>query len=311
MPIRGRNQGRNEVTDDTAKRLYKQARRTVKRSRDRIIRRHRVDKDHPLIIYAAFPKSASLFLLKLISKGTKLKARSTRIAEGNGQSIIDKERFIHCLDGRSVVYGHIPCNSYHRSLIRPYERRILVTVRSLPEVVASLKDHIESRGTSPLDPKIGDFPEYYPGYFDADDRTRLGFIIDYLVPWYFQFLVSWVEESRHSPVLWVPYEQIVQRPKQTTCCVAKFCGVSCERALLDAYLADAPRVNFNKGIPGRGFELLDEDMHRKLAALASYHRAYLGDTALAYLLRGESSDLFAECLNRGVGARPRCDAGDA
>ena len=295
------------MADDTVQSLYKRTRRTVKRSRDRITGRQRVDKDHPLIIYAAFPKSASLFLLKLISKGTKLKVRSTRISEGNGQAVIDRARFRRCLDGRSVVYGHIPCNSYHRSLIRPYERRIVVTVRPLPEVVASLKDHIESSGTSPLDPKIGDFPEYYPGYFDADDPTRLAFIIDYLMPWYFQFLVSWVEESKHSPVLWVPYEQIVQRPKRTTCSVAQFCGVSCEQERLDKYLADAPKVNFNKGIPGRGLELLNEEMHQKLADLASYHRGYLGDAALAYLLRGESPDLFAESLNGHVGAQLRCD----
>ena len=272
----------------------KTIKRTFKNFRDRVIRRRRVDRDHPLIIYAAFPKSASLFLLKLISEGTKLKARSTRIAEGNGQTIIDQRRFHNCLDGRSVVYGHLPCNSYHRSLIRQYERRILVTVRPLPDVVASLKDHIESSGTSPLDPKVGDFPEYYPDFFDADDETRLGFIIDYLMPWYFQFLVSWIEESKHSPVLWVPYEHIVQRPAQTTCEVAQFCGVKCRTERLDRYLADDPQVNFNKGIPGRGFKLLDEQMHHKLAALAHYHKSYLGGPVLDYLLQGTSPQGFID-----------------
>jgi hypothetical protein len=139
----------------------KRGMRSIKRFRDRVIRRRRVDKDHPLIIFAALPRSASLFLLKLISEGTGLKARSTRISEGDGQAVIDKERFRYCLDGRSVVYGHIPCNAYHRSLIRPYERRVLVTIRSLPDLVASLNDYIESRGESPLDPKIGGFPAYW------------------------------------------------------------------------------------------------------------------------------------------------------
>lgn len=262
--------------------------------RDRVLRGRRVDKDHPLIIYAAFPKSASLFLLKLISVGTKLKARSTRIAEGNGQTVIDRTRFKRCLDGRSVVYGHLPCNSYHRSLFQDYERRILVTVRPLPEVVASLKDHIESSGTSPLDPKVGGFPEYYPDFFDADDETRLGFIIDYLMPWYFQFLVSWIEESRHSPVLWVPYEHIVQHPRQTTCEVAQFCGVKCRHDRLDSYLASDPRVNFNKGIPRRGIEMLNDHMHHRLAVLANYHKTYFGAPALEYLLNGESPQGFID-----------------
>ena len=272
--------------------------RRIKQFRDRIIRGRRVDRNHPLIIYAAFPKSASLFLLKLISEGTKLKARSTRIAEGNGQTVIDKQLFRQCLDGRSVVYGHLPCNSFHRSLFSPYERRIVVTVRPLPEVVASLKDHIESSGTSPLDPKVGDFPEYYPDFFDADDETRLGFIIDYLMPWYFQFLVSWIEESKHSPVLWVPYEHIVQQSRQTTCDVAEFCGVECHLDRLDNYLAGDPRVNFNKGIPGRGIKMLNQQMHQRLAVLASYHQSYFGSAALDYLLLGKSPQGFIDGVSQ-------------
>lgn len=275
--------------------VNKNAMRSIKRFRDRVLQR-RVDKEHPLIIFSAFPRSASLFLLKLISEGTGLKARSTRIAEGDGQAVIDKERFRYCLDGRSVVYGHIPCNAYHRALIRPYERRVLVTIRSLPDLVASLYDYIESRDESPLDPKIGGFPAYYPDYFQADEQTRLSFIIDYLMPWYLQFLVSWIEESNNSPVMWIPYEQIVRCPAETIEAVAAFFGVECRRARLSEFIAGKPRVNFNKGIQGRGFDLLDENMHRRLAALTGYHRAYLGDPAMAYLLEGKSPELFASEL---------------
>jgi hypothetical protein len=116
------------------------------------------------------------------------------------------------------------------------------------------------------------------------------------MPWYLQFLVSWIEESNHSPVMWVPYERIVRSPAETTEAVAQFCGVECRGDRLSNFIAGKPRVNFNKGIQGRGFDLLDETMHRKLAALAGYHRAYLGSTAMDYLLEGKAPELFASEL---------------
>lgn len=264
----------------------KRVRRELRWFRDGVIRGRRVDKDHPLIMYAAFPKSASLFLLKSIANGTDLKSRSARPTEGFGQALIDRRRFRTCLDGRSVIYGHMLCDSQVRDLIRGYERRILVTIRPLPEVVASLRDHIRSTGESPLGPKLGGYPEYFPGYVDADRPTQLSYIIDYLIPWYFQFLVSWMEESRHSPVLWVPYERIADQPMAAVEQVARFCGTDFDRDRLQGYLADDPKVNFNKGVHGRGLEMLDQGLRDKLAALGAYHRDYIGDTGMDYLLNG-------------------------
>lgn len=277
----------------------KRVKREVRRFRDRVIRRRRVDAKHPLVIFAAFPKSASLFLLKLIAKGTNYKPRSVRLAEGGGQAIIDRQRFKGCLDGRTVVYGHMPCNSYTRDLIRRFERRVLVSVRPLPEVVVSLKDHIDAKGDSPLDPKVGNFPEYYPGYAEADVRTQMGYIIDYLMPWYFQFLVSWIEESKSSRIMWIPYEDIADRPIETVAEVARFCGTQLDEAALATYLAGDPKVNFNKGVRGRGLELLDQGLQDKLAALAAYHRPYIDEQAMDYLLHGKLSQGFRGFGNSG------------
>lgn len=253
----------------------------------RALTRRRTIGARPIILCAAFPKSASLFLLKLISEGTNFKGRNVRLSQGFGHNVIDRERFKRFLDGRSIMYGHIPCHEHNRTLIRRYDRRIIVSLRPLPEVIASLKDHIADRKYGPLDFKIGNFPEGYADYFKADDNTQLNYIIDYVMPWYFQFLVSWIEESKHSPVLWVTYEDIVGEPIETVQRVASFCGIACDTPKLELFLESKPKINFNKGVRGRGFSMLDDRLTAKLDSLAHYHERYVGEEMMNYLLRGQ------------------------
>jgi len=127
----------------------------------------------------------------------------------------------------------------------------VVLVRNLYDIVISLDDHLlgESDVTAMA---------YVPRDFATwPSKRRHEFIAKMMMPWYFNFYVSW---SDCPDVLMVQYTELVADPLATISRVVAHAGISCTPKMIAAALSTvrARNTRFNVGKSGRGAELPDE-----------------------------------------------------
>ena len=108
-------------------------------------------------IYSAFPKSASTYLVALMSNvfGKNLNVIRAKTGLGLGHSFISEEKLIRDLHYRKdiLLYGHIPwMHSNSRILKRLTQSpKVILTIRPLADIIISYKEHIDKIGHGPLD----------------------------------------------------------------------------------------------------------------------------------------------------------------
>jgi len=83
-------------------------------------------------------------------------------------------------------------------------------------------------------------------------------LIEYAMPWYFQFVVSWQRAEREGrlSLCWLNYETMIADKPRTIERLLAFYGISAPRQaiqdIINASEADPRGNRFNQGIAGRG-----------------------------------------------------------
>jgi hypothetical protein len=220
-----------------------------------------------IFVYSAFPKSASQSMLSLIQEtaGTHLKVIKPKIGNGSGHNFISSDELARGLGFRknTMVFGHLPFNNTNFKIIKKYQKKpkIFVSIRSLPDIVVSYKDHVDKFNFGPLDYHIDGIAECNPGWGLLDEKRKYDFIISFILPWYIRFAASWIEAAKKWPVEFVTFEELTVYPQACILNIIRFLEMdlnpSIKTRLKNA--KNLPRCNYNKGIGGRGVELLEPE----------------------------------------------------
>lgn len=268
------------------------------------------------VVVSAFPKSASQHYIGLISDSTAraLPIWRLKLAQGYGHTFIDARK-IPKTPASGVVYGHLPaagCNL--RVLAEHFDTpRAVVLVRSLPDVVVSVADHIRRVGRSPLDYDVPGLVDALPGGDSAGDALLYDRIISFTLPWYLRFICSWVYGDHGLAMAFSTFEEHTAHPRESVRALAAWAGLPSVHWRLPE--TEPPRRNFNQGSNGRGGASLSDrqlwEIERLVGLVGRLSASPLG----RYLLHGyqglglEPAELLRTRLERGEAANPLLQAG--
>jgi hypothetical protein len=170
---------------------------------------------------------------------------------------------MHAVD--YVVQHHVRYSETTARFMRSFRIFPVVIVRNLYDTVVSLRDHVrEKPAPSPM------------AYVDErfltwDEGRQLDFIIDFMLPWYANFLMSW---SRYEgPCVRLLYRDFVSHPQEMLTTVAAAAGLDRPSADIAAAIArvDPHGSRFNVGRTGRGREVLSQ---AQIARIGDMFAAY-------------------------------------
>ncbi len=248
------------------------------------------------VVYAAFPKSASQHLVNLlkIAFEDRIRVVTPKTAAGYGHNFIsEKELHAHLLHCRKrlILYGHIPFNEHNNFIIEQLGQntKIIVSIRPLPDIVVSYKEHIDRGFYGPLDYRINRLPESNAEWAHFDDEKKYDYIIQYIIPWYVRFLVVWMEGAKKWPTRFVTFEEHCFFPFEFLVNISRFLKLEVDIEALKSKIdpGKLSKSNFNVGKTGRGFKLLtDKQLHALETLLTYFGDSFLKSSQAKYVLYG-------------------------
>lgn len=164
-----------------------------------------------------------------------------------------------------VCQHHVRYSETTAKLIREFNLKPVFLVRNIFDVVLSVRDHY--RNLSPnmsmayVTPEISELP---------DDELH-DFIVDMVLPWYFNFYVSW---QGCDDKLLVSYNELISDKPATLARVLKFAGIHekfTERVSSNSIQAAEQKfTRKNIGKSGRGRDL-SEHTRARIHRMAAYY----------------------------------------
>jgi len=136
-------------------------------------------------------------------------------------------------------------------------------VRNIYDTIESLYDHLHKEG---LETSMAFVPSNMLNW-DKDKARK--FIVDMIIPWFFNFYMSWTLCNKKSIIT---YEQLIENPSQILAKILKFSDISYSDSDIENAIQRATKQSTrqNVGKKGRG-EDLPEELKKKIRSLANYY----------------------------------------
>lgn len=220
-------------------------------------------KCHHLLV-ACMPKSGSTFLATVLGNLPGMQTVSLVPGFDRREQELDIS-LLHAMHHLNyVAQQHIRYSLPTEKMLRHFGIKPVVLVRNLFDVVISIKDHFRNESIE------GSMAYVVPEMKDWEDSQLERFIVQMMIPWYFNFYMSWMScESKHL----VRYEDLVQSPESVIAEISDrmSLGVSQESILRAITISENSPTRKNRGVAGRG-EKLGEDNKRLIHAMASFYK---------------------------------------
>ena len=221
------------------------------------------------LFIACAPKSGSTFLKNLLTDLTRYRDVFSVYAGLQNEQDIDLPQLARFARENSVTQQHCRASEANLHLMQAFGIRPVVLVRDIFDTVMSLRDFYD-----------GGF--VYSTFFEREDYirldpdARLDLLIEYAVPWYFQFVASWQRVAREGrlEMLWLDYASLTGDTPAALERVLAFHGMAAGRDALERVVAERSRDHrgnrFNHGVAGRGRAGLQPHQRERIAALARF-----------------------------------------
>jgi uncharacterized membrane protein YkvA (DUF1232 family) len=242
------------------------------------------------ILLACMPKSGSTFLTDVIESLPDFKrAKLSPSPSGGRQPELDEARLKAAGHGSFIAQEHVLYSDWTAKMCNDFALKPVVLVRSLPDAIVSICDHIRREGGARhlclADPRAA----------GVDDATLEAMLAHFRAPWYVNFYMSWrMVRSK----LMISYEELIDNPETTVGKIVDFAGASVtNRAIARAVgeVRDRRQSRLNVGVDGRGAKLKPEIL-RELAGLFDFFPEAADDP----YVRGVQAQVEAALTGRAV-----------
>lgn len=146
------------------------------------------------IFIACLPKSGSTFISDTLVNITSYDFVQFQPIRGTNDHNIDKGFFLENLNKNTVTQLHVKPNSHNKLIIKKYNIKVVFLYRSITASLKSFHRHILEENNQWFMFSMAD------DYNNWDNEAQMNFIIDLVLPWYLNFLVSWKNELKKKEI---------------------------------------------------------------------------------------------------------------
>lgn len=221
--------------------------------------------------HVAMPKSGSTWISKVI--GSHLADRDWKSVWIGGHKKASHEidlpeiYRLGLLDNHIFAeHSHSLASDFNMDMARLFNSKILLQVRSIPDALMSLLDHLGNEGFA-HSPVVFYKSEYWA---KLDNEQRISFILNFAAPWFIRFWASWytyLKENSDINCMIVNYDDLLDNPQAAFQNIADFCEGS---ASPNREFSDVSATRKNKAIKGRGQDFPEHFLAR-LKEMASFY----------------------------------------
>lgn len=221
------------------------------------------------IFLACAPKSGSTFLKNVLVGVTGFKDMFSVYASLQNEQELDLPHLIKFGNVNTVTQQHSRASEANIQMMQAFGVRPTILLRNIFDTAASLLDFYTNGYV---------FSTYFnkEEFVSFDDDQKIDLLIEYVLPWYFQFVASWqrAEKERRLDVDWITYEDMVADKPAMIERILAFHGIKAPgEAILQKIAAtesQADKNRFNKGKTGRGKTILNEEQRNRIRKLARH-----------------------------------------
>jgi len=166
-------------------------------------------------------------------------------------------------------HQHCRYSSYTHQVIDALDTKVILQVRDIFDTIVSFYDHLTNDETA--------VPSGFMNRqtWDAlDQDTRWSYIVDLIIPWYFNFYCGWVTSTLYSDarIKMVTYNDLKNDTLGTVSSLLDYCGEHRKSAHIQTALdRQKTRKNrLNKGVIGRG-GTLPEHLKERVRGFTRYY----------------------------------------
>ncbi|QEN87423.1 sulfotransferase domain-containing protein [Labrys sp. KNU-23] len=252
------------------------------------------------VLVACMPKSASTFISSAMANAVNLNSINLIPSYGRREQELCEIRLAQNAELDYVAQHHIKHSTWTEELCSDYDVSIIVLIRSLFDVVVSIRDHVHRE--SPVNPFF---------YLDKQhlnrDRAELEHMIAMLaIPWYINFYMGW-RSSKAARIFM--YEDFIADPDKAVGEMLAFAGIPADTAQIAAGLeaAKSKGSRINVGKAGRGMDLKPETVKMILDMMAAYPE--IQDDPYVRMMKTQAARILATGADEAVAQPPLPAAG--
>lgn len=221
------------------------------------------------IFITCAPKSGSTFLKNVLAGVTGFRDTFTVYASLQNEQELDLPHFQKFGNINTVTQQHARASEANVQMMQAFGVRPVVLVRNIYDTAASLLDFYTQGFTFST---FFDKEEF--ASFDQDQKLDL--LIEYVLPWFFQFYASWQRAERDGrlEMLWITYEEMIADKKALVRRVLEFYGIKAAPLKIAEQIvkteAQAEKNRFNVGVAGRGKVVLSDEQRERIRRLGRH-----------------------------------------
>ena len=228
----------------------------------------RLDQTKNIVVFAS-PKSASTFLARNLQTILGFKWHPLTFSYFENEHDLHLPYLVTAQRDNTVTQVHARATDVNLKLIEIFKLTPIVLIRDIFDSIISYYDHVHRiRSKIPHAHIDGQF-------FSLDEKTKLDFFVELVAPWFVNFFVSWfrAESNFGGPIHWITFEEVIHQPEETIVKVLDAHEVPVDRALVSNVLlnADVVALGKNKGVQGRGRQLLSASQVEKITQLSRFY----------------------------------------
>lgn len=221
------------------------------------------------IFIACSPKSGSTFLKNVLAGVTGFKDLFSVYAALQNEHELDLPQFIKFGKQNTVTQQHSRASEANIQMMQAFAIKPVILVRNIYDSVISLLDFYTKGFT---------FSTFFDKeeFLKFDEEKKIDLLIEYAIPWYFQFVASWQRAERENrlEIMWLTYEQMIADKTKTVQNIFDFYGIHASEEIIRQKIfeieSDGEKNRFNKGIAGRGKAQLTVAQKEKIRHLATF-----------------------------------------
>jgi hypothetical protein len=235
----------------------------------------------PMVFLAFAPKAAGTFLRQAAIEAVDgdlvriVHAQGGRDAQPYMPTLIAYQLGGIC-SGPAVTHVQMQALPSNRRFIEMFKIRPVVMIRSIPDMLASYWDMIETDEDARRDGLNCEIPDDFPARSKAQ---KADFLIDIMGPWYASYYATWLGYAKSEPdrVLVLRYADFKSDSVQTLSQILAHSGLGrpyaeCKDAI-DTAWRERDELRFNKGEKGRGKGYFSDDHIARLSRMLSHYPA--------------------------------------